>query len=128
GRDGVMDARNYFNDDPNPKLTRTLEQFGGSLGGAIIKAKAFFFGAYEGQRYNVGNSYGGVTAPSMVHMAPQTPSNCPSGFAGDCADSIPDAIADLFEPAAAAFGVSPTNPISHASQMVSGCAVAGAAV
>ncbi len=37
GRDGAMDARNYFNADPNPKLTRTLEQFGGSLGGAIIK-------------------------------------------------------------------------------------------
>src|SRR5580658_5084978 len=31
GRDGDhLDARNYFNDDPNPKLTRTLEQFGGS--------------------------------------------------------------------------------------------------
>jgi hypothetical protein len=60
---GALDARNYFNDDPNPKLTRTLEQFGGSLGGAIVKDKAFFFFAYEGQRYNVGNSYGGVTSP-----------------------------------------------------------------
>src|SRR6202451_679547 len=70
GRDGVMDARNYFNDVPNPKLTRTLEQFGGSVGGAIIKDKAFFFGAYEGQRYNVGNSFGGITSPSMLHMAP----------------------------------------------------------
>ncbi len=129
GRDGDhLDARNYFNDSPNPKLTRTLEQFGGSLGGAIIKDKAFFFGAYEGQRYNVGNSYGGVTAPSMVHMAPQTPSNCPFGFAGDCANSIPDAIADLFEPAAASFGINPANPISSASQMVSGCAVSGGAV
>src|SRR5450631_1289661 len=56
GRDGAMDARNFFNDSPAPKLTRTLEQFGGSLGGAIIKDRAFFFGAYEGQRYNVGNS------------------------------------------------------------------------
>jgi hypothetical protein len=129
GRDGDhLDARNYFNQDPNPKLTRTLEQFGGSLGGAIIKDKAFFFGAYEGQRYNVGNSYGGVTAPSMVHMAPQTPSNCPFGFAGDCANSIPDAIADLFEPAAASFGINPANPISSASQMVSGCAVSGGTV
>ena len=69
GRDGALDARNYFNDDPNPKLTRTLEQFGGSLGGPIIKDKAFFFAAYEGQRYNVGNSFGGITSPSMVHMA-----------------------------------------------------------
>ncbi|MGA2746240.1 MAG: carboxypeptidase-like regulatory domain-containing protein, partial [Candidatus Sulfotelmatobacter sp.] len=44
GRDGAMDARNYFNADPSPKLPRTLEQFGGSFGGAIIKDKAFFFG------------------------------------------------------------------------------------
>jgi hypothetical protein len=84
--------------DPNPKLTRTLEQFGGSLGGAIIKDKAFFFGAYEGQRYNVGNSYGGVTSPSMVHMAAN--GTCSFGFAGDCADSIPDVVADITEPAA----------------------------
>ena len=52
-----MDARNFFILAPAPKLTRTLEQFGGSMGGAIIKDKAFFFGAYEGQRYNVGNSF-----------------------------------------------------------------------
>src|SRR5579871_6519988 len=42
GRDGAMDARNYFNAAPNPKLTRTLEQFGGSIGGPIVKDKAFF--------------------------------------------------------------------------------------
>lgn len=65
GRDGAMDARNFFNTAPAPKLTRTLEQFGGSLGGAIVKEKAFFFGSYEGQRYNVGNSFGGITSPSM---------------------------------------------------------------
>ncbi len=49
GRDGAMDARNYFNAVPAPKTPRTLEQYGGSFGGAIVKDKAFFFGAYEGQ-------------------------------------------------------------------------------
>ena len=122
GRDGVMDARNFFNTDPNPKLTRTLEQFGGSLGGPIIKNKAFFFGAYEGQRYNVGNSFGGITSPSMVHMTPN--GTCSFGFAGDCADSIPDVIADITEPAAVAAGVI----ISPASLLISGCAVSGASV
>jgi hypothetical protein len=122
GRDGVMDARNYFNDDPNPKLTRTLEQFGGSLGGPIIKDKAFFFGAYEGQRYNVGNSFGGITSPSMVHMASN--GTCSFGFAGDCADSIPDAIADITQPAAVAAGVI----VSPASLLISGCTFSGAAV
>ncbi len=133
GRDGSLDARNVFNTAPNPKLTRTLEQFGGSLGGAFVKDKAFFFGAYEGQRYNVGNSFGGVTSPSMVHMpVPTGPTgpqpNCPFGFAGDCVNSIPDAIADLQQPLATSVGlVNPASPISAASQLISGCKVAGAA-
>src|SRR6202046_520846 len=117
GRDGVMDARNYFNDATSPKTPRTLEQFGGSLGGAIVKDKAFFFGAYEGQRYDVGNSFS-VTTPSMASLpAPSTP-NCTS-VAGDCGNSIPNAIADLV-----ANGV----PISAASQQISGCSVSGSTV
>jgi hypothetical protein len=118
GRDGVMDARNFFNDAPASKLTRTLEQFGGSLGGAIVKDKAFFFGAYEGQRYNVGNSYGGITSPSMMHIAPNQ--TCPFNLSiGDCADSIPDAIADL-----QAAGV----PIDAASLNIAGCSLSGGSV
>src|SRR5579859_3559645 len=115
GRDGAMDARNYFNASPAAKTSRTLEQFGGSLGGVIVKDKAFFFGAYEGQRYNVGNSFS-VTTPSMVSLPDA--GNCIS-ITGDCGGSIPDAIADL-----AANGV----PISAASQQISGCTVSGSSV
>src|SRR5258708_27185055 len=118
-RDGAMDARNFYNASPSPKLTRKLQQFGGSLGGAIIKDKAFFFGAYEGQRYNVGNSFGGITSPSMSHIAPPPTVNCSFDFAGDCANSIPDAIADL-----QAGGIA----ISQASQIISGCTVTGGSV
>jgi hypothetical protein len=117
GRDGVMDARNYFNASPAPKTDRTLEQFGGSFGGAIIKDKAFFFGAYEGQRYDVGNSYT-VSTPSMLTLpTPPTP-NCTT-VAGDCGNSIPNAIADL---------VANHVPISAASQLISGCTVSGSSV
>ena len=112
GRDGAMDARNYFNATPAPKNPRTLEQFGGSFGGAIVKDKAFFFGAYEGQRYDVGNSYS-VSTPTTVSLpTPATPT-CTS-VAGDCANSIPDAIADL---------IANHVPISAASQLISGCTV-----
>jgi Carboxypeptidase regulatory-like domain len=119
GRNGTSwDARNYFNQAPNPKLTRTLEQFGGSLGGAIVKDKAFFFGAYEGQRYNVGNSFGGVTSPSMKHMTPN--GTCSFGFAGDCQNSIPDVIADLESAGnTSGFGV------DSASLKIAGCTASG---
>jgi len=115
-RDGAMDARNFFNADPNPKLTRTLQQFGGSLGGALIKDKAFFFGAYEGQRYNVGNSFGGITSPMTVASISGDNGTCSFGFAGDCADSIPDAMADL-----QAGGI----PVSPASLTIAGCTISG---
>jgi Carboxypeptidase regulatory-like domain/TonB dependent receptor len=122
GRDGeVFDARNYFNTPPAPQTPRTLEQFGGSFGGAIVKDKAFFFGTYEGQRYDVGNTYS-VTTPSMqtLFLAPGTTPNCTSAALiavnADCNGSIPNAIADL---------VSNGVPISTASQTISGCNASG---
>src|ERR1700688_873711 len=112
GRDGAMDARNYFNQSPAPKNPRTLEQFGGSFGGAIIKAKAFFLGSYEGQRDDIGHSYN-VSTPSMVALSTPATPNCTTA-AGDCGNSIPNAIADL---------VANHVPISAASQLISGCTV-----
>ncbi|MGD0269396.1 MAG: carboxypeptidase regulatory-like domain-containing protein [Candidatus Sulfotelmatobacter sp.] len=135
GRDGAMDARNYFNAPPAAKTSRTLEQFGGSFGGALIKDKAFFFGAYEGQRYDVGNTYS-VTTPSMQPLllpAGSTP-NCTAAAliaAGDdCNGSIPNAIADLL---ANGYTVATAGPcsgpcISPASQLISGCTVSAGGV
>jgi len=53
-RNNVLDARNYFNFVGEPQATFKNNQFGGSLGGPIIRDKTFFFVDYEGQREGVG--------------------------------------------------------------------------
>jgi hypothetical protein len=122
GRDGVMDARNFFNTPPAGKVDRSLEQFGVSLGGAIIKDKAFFFGSYEGQRYDIGNTFS-VTTPSMMAfpLANGNAQNCTSPLLAtqDCGGSIVNAVRDLL-----ANGVA----ISPESQKLSGCTVSGVGI
>ena len=53
-RNNALDARNFFDTSAHPKAPFHNNQFGGSLGGPIIKDKAFFFLDYEGQRESVG--------------------------------------------------------------------------
>src|SRR6266581_2482839 len=55
-RSGKMGARNYFNFAPDPKSPFNNNQFGGALGGAIVKDKTFFYVDYEGQRENGGQA------------------------------------------------------------------------
>ncbi len=51
-RDAAPGARNYFNIASTPKNSFRNNQFGGSLGGPIVKDKTFFYLDYEGQREN----------------------------------------------------------------------------
>ena len=53
-RNDALDARNYFDPTSAPKAPFHNNQFGGSLGGPLLKNKTFFFVDYEGQRESVG--------------------------------------------------------------------------
>ena len=49
-RNDIFDARNYFDRPPLPKPPLRQNDFGGTLGGPILKDKTFFFLSYEGLR------------------------------------------------------------------------------
>ncbi|MBV9264663.1 MAG: carboxypeptidase regulatory-like domain-containing protein, partial [Acidobacteriaceae bacterium] len=49
-RNSYLDARNYFNPSPQVQPEYRRNQFGGALGGRILRDKLFFFTDYYGQR------------------------------------------------------------------------------
>ena len=68
-RNSQLDARNFFDTFRRPGSTEALvpsfrrNQFGGSVGGAIKKDKAFFFMNYEGIRQLLGQTQPAVAVP-----------------------------------------------------------------
>jgi len=67
-RNNAFDARNFF--DKTGKSQLQLNQFGGSLGGPIVKEKLFFFGSYEGYRLRSGiNNVEAVPSDAAAALA-----------------------------------------------------------
>ncbi|HYR41792.1 MAG TPA: TonB-dependent receptor [Terriglobia bacterium] len=68
-RNTVLDANNWFNNlrgDPRDALIQN--QFGGRLGGPIVRQRTFFYTTYEGQRRRIGEA---VTSTAYTQLARQ---------------------------------------------------------
>jgi hypothetical protein len=53
-RNALFDARNYFAPSQTPAPQDQRNQFGGSLGGPLVRNRTFFFVDYQGTRDNTG--------------------------------------------------------------------------
>lgn len=53
-RNGSLDARNHFAPEGEPAPDYSRHQFGGSLGGPVVRNRTFFFSDYEGTRLREG--------------------------------------------------------------------------
>ena len=70
GRNGYIDARNWFAPAPDAVPALIFHDFGGSIGGPIKKGKWFYFFNYEGVRDKVGNP-GTVDTPVTETLIPR---------------------------------------------------------
>ena len=71
-RNDIFDARNYFDVPPLPKPPLRQNDFGGTVGGPILKDKTFFFLSYEGLRLRLPQTATGdlYTASARASVAP----------------------------------------------------------
>lgn len=84
-RTDATQARDPFTQfAPNPVTGRFIpssrwQEFGGSIGGPIIKNKLFFFGDYQGWRQSVGNT-DLLTTPTSTVLSTCNPATNTTGF------------------------------------------------
>jgi hypothetical protein len=71
-RNDIFDARNYFDAPPLVKPPLRQNDFGGTLGGPILKDKTFFFFSYEGLRLRLPQTASDAfyTASARAAVAP----------------------------------------------------------
>jgi hypothetical protein len=85
-RNDFFDARDFFASPTAPKPPLQQNQFGGTLGGPVVRNKLFFFGSYERSRTNFGDT--------QVNTVP-TQAIKSGNFAGQSAIFDPDTTTPL---------------------------------
>jgi len=79
-RNQKLDAKDYFVDPGKPKNPLTYNEFGGSIGGPIVRGKLFFFTDYEAIRQHGSQPNAGVNVPDAAFRRGDLSGLCPEGF------------------------------------------------
>ena len=90
-RNLALDANDYFNKEQTPQVPRLdlkRNQYGATLGGPIVKDKAFFFLAYQGQRQN--------QAIPIIESPVFTPQELAGNFSNSSTGGPPDPLVVQF--------------------------------
>src|SRR6185503_16036572 len=103
-RSEKFDKPNYFDSQRNPdgsviaelgKSPLKQNQFGGSIGGPIMKDRMFFFGSYEGYRLDAGKNFiEGVPSAAAWARAVPAVASLRSGFLAPGGVVLPGASAN----------------------------------
>src|SRR3984893_3319952 len=78
-RNSVLDAKNYFDRATAPIPPYKLNDFGGTIGGPILRNRTFFFVDYEGTRERLGQTIV-VTVPTAAMKAGNFQGIVPNGI------------------------------------------------
>jgi len=88
-RNEKLNARNFFEDPTKPKNPFSRNEFGGTIGGPVIKSKLFFFTDYQGIRQDASSPVTSVVVPNAAFRGGDLSALCTAGFdgAGICLDA-----------------------------------------
>ncbi len=92
-RNTNLDATQYFN--PSRGVFKQ-NQFGGTIGGPILRDKLFFFGDYQGTRQTVGVSTGLISVPSAAERTGDFSGNTRFTGADDPTHFVPKTVNGAF--------------------------------
>ena len=88
-RNERLNARNYFENRDLPKNPFNQNDFGGTIGGPVVRDKLFFFSDYQAIRLEGSAPVTGVTVPNAAFRDGDLSALCTAGFSvsGTCANA-----------------------------------------
>lgn len=95
-RHASLNSRNFFENPAKPKNPFKRNEFGGTIGGPIVRDKLFFFTDYQGLRSDGSSPVTGVIVPNDAFRSGDLSAACAAGF--DPSGICLDAKQQIFEP------------------------------